>query len=164
MHILQAEILPAVQEGQSLGALVGELLFHHEGGGYLVALVEIAVDNEAVQLRPQGDGFKEGRHHNVKHGVGKLRLRLVALCQVFVHGRQIHPQRDVGLIVAAVGIDDAGDKMQRIQFPQQPSIFAVAPALFLFFHFFSCCFIFRLIKIYSHYNEEYSKSQAVFPV
>ena len=59
---------------------------------------------------------------------------------------------------------NARNVVQGIQLPQQASVLAVAPALFLFFHFFSCCFIFRLIKIYSHYNEEYSKSQAVFPV
>ena len=164
MYILQAEILPAMQEGQCLGTLVGKLLFHHEGGRHLVALVEIAVDYESVQLRPQRDGFDEGRHHNVKHGVGELRFRLVEPCQVLVHGRQVHPQGDVCLVVATVGIDDAGDKMQRIQFPQQPSIPAVAPALFLFFHFYSCCLFFRLIKNSSHYKTQYSKSKAVFPV
>ena len=151
MHVLQGEFVLAVEEGQRLGALVGELLFHHEGGGHLVALVEIAVHDEAVQLRPQGDGLDEGGHHDVEHGVGELGLGLVDLGQILVHGRQIHPQGDVRLVVAAVGIENAGDKVQGIQLPQQAAVPPVAPTLFLFIHIFSC-FIFRLIIIFSHYK------------
>ena len=135
----QGVVLPAVQESQRLGALVGELLFHHEGGGHLVALIEVAVDDEAVQLGPQGDGLEQGGHHQVEHGVGEVRLRLVFPGQVCVHGRQVHLDGDIRLVVAAVGIDDAGDEVERIQLPQQAAIPAVAPALLLCFHVCLLC-------------------------
>ena len=136
VNVLQRVVLPAVQHRQRLGALVGELLFHHERSGHLVALVEIAVDDEAVQLGPQGDGLQQRRHHQMEHGVGELRLRLILLRQIGVHGGQIDALGDIRLVVAAVGIDDAGDKVQGIQLPQQAAVLAVAPALFLCFHFF----------------------------
>lgn len=82
--------LLSVQEGQRLRALVGKLLLHHERGGYLVPLIEIAVHDKAVQLRPQGDGFLQRRHHDVEHGVGKVLLLLVLPGQIRVHGGQIH--------------------------------------------------------------------------
>ena len=78
-----------MQEGQCLGTLVGKLLFHHEGGRHLVALVEIAVDDEAVQLGPQGDGLEKGRHDEMEHGVGEVRLRLILFGKVGVDGRQV---------------------------------------------------------------------------
>ena len=139
MHVLHGELILAVEEGQRLRTLVGELLFHHEGGGHLVALIEVAVDDEAVQLGPQGDGLEQGGHHQVEHGVGEVRLRLVLLGQVCVHGRQVHLDGDVCLVVAAVGIDDAGDEVERIQLPQQTAVPAVAPASLLCFHVCLLC-------------------------
>ena len=124
----------AVQEGQRLGTLIGELLLHHEGGGYLVALIEVAVDDEAVQLGAQGDGFHQGCQHQVEHGIGKLRLRLILLGDIGVHVGQVDALGDVGLIVASVGVEDAGDVVQGVQLPHQAAVLAVAPALFLCFH------------------------------
>ena len=89
VHVLHGEVLLAVEEGQRLRALVGELLLHHEGGGHLVALIEVAVDDEAVQLGPQGDGLEKGRHDEMEHGVGEVRLRLILFGKVGVDGRQV---------------------------------------------------------------------------
>ena len=139
MDVGQGVVLPAVQESQRLGALVGELLFHHERGGHLVALVEIAVDDEAVQLGPLGDGAQQRRHHQVEHGVGEVRLRFVLLRQIGVDGRQVDALGDIRLVVAAVGIDDAGDEVQGIQLPQQPAVPPIAPPSLIGLHMFLLC-------------------------
>lgn len=114
MDVGERVLVLAVQEGQRLGALIGELLLHHEGGGYLVALIEVAVDDEAVQLGAQGDGFHQGCQHQVEHGIGKLRLRLILLGDIGVHVGQVDALGDVGLVVASVGVEDAGDVVQGV--------------------------------------------------
>ena len=112
MYILHGKVLLAVQEGQRLRALVGELLFHHESGRYLVALIEIAVDDETVQLRPQRDGFQQCRHDQVEHGVRKVRFRLILPGQIRIDRGQVNALGDVRLVIAAVGIDNAGDEVE----------------------------------------------------
>ena len=142
MHVLHGEVLLAVEEGQRLRALVGELLLHHEGGGHLVALIEVAVDDEAVQLGPQGDGLEKGRHDEMEHGVGEVRLRLVFFDEVGVDGGQVDTLGDVRLVIAAVGVDDAGDEVQGIQLPQQTAVLPVAPAAFVLLHMGVLLFMF----------------------
>ena len=139
VNILQRVLLPAVQHCQRLCALVGKLLFHHERRGYLVPLVEIAVHNEPVQLGAQHDGLFQRRHHHMEHGVGEIRLRRVLLGEIFVHGGQIHLHGDVRLVVAPVGVNNAGDEVQGIQLPQQPSILPVAPPFLVGLHIFLLC-------------------------
>ena len=134
MYVLHGKVLLAVQESQRLCALVGELLFHHESGRYLVALIEIAVDDETVQLRPQRDGFQQRRHDQVEHGVRKARFRLILPGQIRIDRGQVDALGDVRLVIAAVGIDNAGDEVEGIQFTQQPSVPAVASSAFFLFH------------------------------
>ena len=136
MYIGQSVVLLAAHDGQRLGALVGELLFHHKRGGDIVSLIEIAVGNEAVQLGTQHDRLQQCRHHQMEHGVGKFRLLLVLLGQIGVHGRQVDAQGDIGLVVAAVGVDDARDVVEGVQLPQEPSVLPVTTAFFLCFHIF----------------------------
>ena len=136
-----------VQHGQSLGPLVGKLLFHHEGRRHLIALEEVAVDDEAVHLGPQGDGFHQGRQHQVEIGIGKVLLRLVPAGHIGLHRGQVDALGDVCLVVAAVGVNNAGDEVQGIQFPQQPAVTAVAPPSFLCFHWF-------LLFFYSHFYKQ----------
>ena len=141
MHRVDGVVAGGVQHGQGLGPLVGKLLFHHEGRRHFVALEEVAIDDEAVHLGPQGDGFHQCRQHQVEIGIGKVLLRLIAAGHILLHRGQVDALGDVCLVVAAVGIDNAGDEVQRIQFPQQPAVPAVAPPSFLCFHWFLLFFI-----------------------
>ena len=139
VYVLHRVLLPAVQEGQCLGALVGELLLHHKGRRHLVALIEIAVDDEPVQLGAQGDGLFQRRHHQMEHGVGEVLLLRVLFGQIRVHSRQVYLDGDIRLVVAPVGVDDAGDEMQGVQLPQQAAVLPVAPPLLIGFHVFLLC-------------------------
>ena len=84
----------------------------------------------------------------MEHGVGEVRLRPVFLRQIGVHGGQINAPGDIRLVIAAVGVDDARDEVQRIQLPQQAAILAVTPALFLCFHFFLLSDVPNIITIF----------------
>ena len=121
-------LILGVDKGQRLAAVIAEFLFDDEGGRHLVALVKVAVGDKAVQLGTQGDGLDERRGDDMEHGVGEQFLPLVFLLEVFVDGGQIHPQADVCLIIAAVGVNDTRNIVQGIQLPQQPAVPAVAPA------------------------------------
>ena len=117
-----------MDKGQRLAAVIAEFLFDDKGGRHLVALVKVAVGDKAVQLGAQGDGLDERRGDDVEHGVGEQFFSLVFLLEVFVDRGQIHPQADVCLIIAAVGVNDTRNIVQGIQLPQQPAVPAVAPA------------------------------------
>ena len=145
MDRVDGVVAGGVQHGQGLGSLVGKLFFHHEGGRHLVALEEVAVDNEAVHLGPQGDGFHQCRQHQVEIGIGKVRFRLVAAGDILLHRRQVDAFGNVRLVVAAVGVNNAGDEVQGIQFPQ-PAVTAVAPPSFLFLHWFLLFFYLAFYK------------------
>ena len=134
MDVRDGEVVLPVQNGQRLGARVGELLFHDERGGDLVALVEVGIHDEAVHLRAQRDRLEQGGHDEMEHRIGEVLLRLVLPGEIFVHGRQVDAQRDIRLVVAAVGVDDAGDIVQRVQLTQQDSVAAVAAAAFVLIH------------------------------
>ena len=83
----------------------------------------------AVQLGPQGDGLEKGRHDEMEHGIGEVRLRLVLFGKVGVDGRQVDALGDIRLVIAEVGVDDDGDEVQGVQLPQQPAILTVAWAM-----------------------------------
>ena len=129
-------VVLAVNDGQRLRSLVGELFLHDEGGGDLVSLIEVLVGDEAVHLRAQRDRLDERRHDHMEHRVAKFRFVGVFALQIGVHVGQIDRFRDVRFIVAPVRIDQRSDEVHSVQIAQQASVLAVAKASFLFFHSF----------------------------
>ena len=124
-------LILCVDKGQRFAAVIAEFLLDDKGGGHLIALVKVAVHNKAVQLRPQRNGLDKRRGDDVKHGIGEYFLPLVLLFQVLIDGGQVHPQPNVGLIIAAVRVDNARNVVQGIQLPQQAPVPAVSSAAFI---------------------------------
>lgn len=73
-----------MDEGQRLRPLVRKELLDHEGGGDLVALIEIAVGDEPVHLGPKGDGLEQRRHNQLEQVILILRIVRVLFLQVGV--------------------------------------------------------------------------------
>ena len=136
MDGVKSAVVLAVNDGQRLRSLVGELFLHDEGGGDLVSLIEVLVGDEAVHLRAQRDRLDERRHDHMEHRVTKFRFVGVFALQIGVHVGQIDRFRDVRFIVAPVRIDQRSDEVHSVQIAQQASVLAVAKASFLFFHSF----------------------------
>ena len=123
-----------VNNGQRLRRLVRKLLLYNEGHGYLIALIEVLVGNEPVHLRAQRDRLDESCHDNMEHGVGELCLRLVFLFEIRVHIGEVDRFSDIGLVVAAVRVDQRRNKVHTVQIAQQHTVLPVAPATFFLFH------------------------------
>ena len=123
-----------VDDGQRLRRLIRKLFFDDEGHGELVALIEILVGNETVHLRAQRDRLDESCHDNMEHGVGELCLQLVFLFEIRVHIGEVDRFSDIGLVVAAVRVDQRRNKVHTVQIAQQHTVLPVAPATFFLFH------------------------------
>ena len=130
-----------LQQSHRLFAAVGKLLFDDKASRHLVALVVVLVCVETVELRPQHNRLGECRQDHVEKRVLKGDALVVLLRDVRLDRLKVHPLGDVRLVVRAVGIDDAHDKMQRIGIPQQRRVAPVAPAPFLFCHKFFFLFL-----------------------
>ena len=130
-------VVRCVDHGQRLAGIVGKELFHHEGRGDLPALVKVFVGDKAVELGPQGHGLDQSRQDHMEQGVGKIRGLGVFLRQKGVYRPQIDVLRDIGLVVAAVGIDQRCDEVHPVQIPDERPVLPVAKAAFFLFHAFS---------------------------
>jgi hypothetical protein len=134
-----------LQQSHGLFAAVGKLLFDDKARCHLIALIVVFIRVKAVELRPQNDRLNERRQDHVEKRVLERNALIVFRRNVVLDGLQIHALCDIRLVVRAVGIDDAHDKVQRIHIPQQCCVAPVAPASFLFCHkafflFFRFCF------------------------
>lgn len=134
MERIERAVIRRMDDRQRLRRSVGKLLFDHKGRRDLVALVEILVGDEAVELRAQRDGLDEGCHNEVEHRVGELRFALVALFEIRIEVRQVDRLRDVRFVVTAIGVDEGRNEVHPVQIAQQRAVFSVAPATFLLFH------------------------------
>ena len=77
----------------------------------------------------------------MEHGVGELCLRLVFLFEIRVHIGEVDRFSDIGLVVAAVRVDQRRNEVHPVEITEQHTIFPVAPATFFLFHFKSHTFL-----------------------
>ena len=130
-----------VDDGERLGGLIGKLLLDDEGHRDLVALVEVLVGDEAVHLRPQRDRLDERGHDQMEHRIGEFRFCFILFLEIRVHIGEVDRLADVGLIVAAVRVDQRRNEVHPVEITEQHTIFPVAPATFFLFHFKSHTFL-----------------------
>lgn len=123
-----------VNNGQCLRSFVRKLLFDDKRHRHFIALIEVLVGNEPVHLWPKRDRFDKPRYDDMEHGVGELCLRLVFLFEKRVHIGEVNRLSDIGLIVAAVRVNQRRDKVHAVQIAQQHAVLPVAPATFSLFH------------------------------
>lgn len=156
MYAVHCVLLREADEGQSLVGTVGKLLFHHEGGGELIAQVEPPALDEAVHAGPQRNGFHQGGYNDVEKGVFEVNVPGVLLRQVGVDGRQVDLLLDKGLIVGPVGHQVRGDLVEGVLLPEPPPVPPIAPAAFGVVHCDSS--LHYIHKLYC-----YSTFPAIFP-
>ena len=139
-----------VDDGERLGGLIGKLLLDDEGHRDLVALVEVGIHDEAVHLRAERDRLDERGDDDVEHRVGEVGMLRILLLQICVHIGQIDRLGEIGLVVAAVWIDDGRNKMHAVQIAQQHAILPIAEAALRgFFHILFTHLFLVLTKIAS---------------
>ena len=126
---------------QQQDGLIGKLLLDDEGHRDLVALVEVLVGDKAVHLRPQRDRLDERGHDQMEHRIGEFRFCFVLFLEIRVHIGEVDRLADVGLIVAAVRVDQRRNEVHPVEITEQHTIFPVAPATFFLFHFKSHTFL-----------------------
>ena len=131
MQGVQRFAVLGMDKGQRFAAVITELLFDDKGSGHFIALVKVAVGDKAVQLRPQRNGLNKRRSDDMEHGIGEKLLPLVFPLQILIDRGQVHPQPNVGLVIAAVRVNNARNVVQGIQLPQQASVLAVSSAAFI---------------------------------
>ena len=118
-------------KGQRLRAVVGELLFYYKGGRNIIALIHVAVGDEAVHLGPQGQRFYQRGHNYMKHGVGQIGLAFVLLGDIGIDGRKVDALGDVGFVIAAIGINQGRDIVHGIQLAHEPPVLAISKPPFV---------------------------------
>ena len=134
-------VVLCVDDGERLGGLIGKLLLDDEGHRDLVALVEVLVGDKAVHLRPQRDRLDERGHDQMEHRIGEFRFCFILFLEIRVHIGEVDRLADVGLIVAAVRVDQRRNEVHPVEITEQHTIFPVAPATFFLFHFKSHTFL-----------------------
>ena len=150
MDGIQGRVVLAAHNGEGFGRFVGELLFDHERRGHAVSLIEVLIRDEAVHLRAERDRLDERGDNDVEHRVGEVRVLRVFLLQICVHIGQIDRLGEIGLVVAAVWIDDGRNKMHAVQIAQQHAILPIAEAALRgFFHILFTHLFLVLTKIAS---------------
>ena len=133
MKTLQGAFLLGVEEGQGFLAGIGEDFLHHKGRGNLVSLICILVGDEPVELGAQDNGLQQRCHHQVEHGILEWGIAGIFLGQERVDVGEVYRLGDVGLVVAAVGIDEGRNKVHGIEIPQQIAVLPVTKPALLFF-------------------------------
>ena len=147
---IKRRFILAAHDGERLGRFVRKLLFDHERRRHAVSLVEVLVGDEAVHLRAERDRLDECGDDDVEHRVGEVGMLRILLLQIRVHIGQIDRLGEIGLVVAAVGIDDWRNKMHTIEIAQQHAILPIAEAALRgFFHILFTHLFLVLTKIAS---------------
>ena len=147
---IQGRVVLAAHDGERLCRFVRKLLFDHERRGHAVSLIEVLIRDKAVHLRAERDRLDERGDNDVEHRVGEVGMLRILLLQICVHIGQIDRLGEIGLVVAAVGIDDGRNKMHAVQIAQQHAILPIAEAALRgFFHILFTHLFLVLTKIAS---------------
>ena len=147
---IKRRFILAAHDGERLGRFVRKLLFDHERRGHAVSLIEVLIRDKAVHLRAERNRLDERGNDDVEHCVGEVGMLRVFLLQICVHIGQIDRLGEIGLVVAAVGIDDWRNKMHAVQIAQQHAILPIAEAALRgFFHILFTHLFLVLTKIAS---------------
>ena len=77
----------------------------------------------------------------MEHRIGEFRFCFILFLEIRVHIGEVDRLADVGLIVAAVRVDQRRNEVHSVEIAEQHTVLPVAPATFFLFHFKSHTFL-----------------------